>query len=93
MSSESTLLISKPSVRTSREEHVVEPGEWVEIIPVTGDSTRGKLLDTGSKCLIALGFVPIIVGIATGIWPVALAGLGPWLLVSFDINRRRHERK
>ena len=39
------------------------------------------MLNANVKFLIGLGFVLIVVGIATGIWPVAVVGLGPWLLV------------
>jgi len=93
MTSVSTSLIEKQSSRTRREEYIVGPNEWVEAIPVVEDSARGRLLDTNVKCLLALGGVPIIVGIAIGIWPVALVGLGPWLLAWLDISQRRHERK
>lgn len=57
------------------------------------DSTQEKLLDANVKCLLGLGCVPIIVGIATGIWPIALAGLGPWLLAWLDISQRKRGRK
>jgi len=57
------------------------------------DSTPKKLLDANVICLLGLGFVPIIVGIATGIWPIALAGPGPWLLAWLDISQRRRGRK
>ena len=32
-------------------------------------------------CLFVLGGVAFVAGMATGIWPIALAGLGPWLLL------------
>ncbi len=57
------------------------------------DSARDKLLDTNVKFLLVLGGVSIVVGIATGIWPVALAGLGPLLLAWLDTNQRRRKRK
>ena len=63
--------------------------DWVNVAPVVEDSVRGRLLDTNVKCLLGLGCIPIVVGIATGIWPVALAGLGPWLLAWLDTNQRR----
>ena len=76
-----------------REEYISWPEDWDDIVPAEKDSISGTLLDTNVKCLLGLGVVPIIVGIATGIWPVALAGLGPWLLAWFDTNQRRRERK
>jgi hypothetical protein len=57
------------------------------------DSTQEKLLDANVKCLLGLGIVPIIVGIATGIWPLALAGPWPWLLAWLDISQRKQGRK
>ena len=56
------------------------------------ESTKEKLLDANVKCLLGLGFIPIIIGIATGIWPMALVGLGPWLLACLDINQRKQGR-
>jgi hypothetical protein len=56
------------------------------------DSTQEKLLDANVKCLLGLGIVPIIVGIATGIWPIALVALGPWLLALLDTSQRKRER-
>jgi len=77
----------------SRAEYIPWPEDWINVASVAKDSARGKLLDTNVKCLLGLGVVPIVVGIATGIWPVALAGLGPWLLAWLDTNQRRRERK
>ena len=57
------------------------------------DSIQEELLDANVKCLLGLGFIPIIVGIATGIWPIALAGVGPWLLAWLDISQRKRRRK
>jgi len=57
------------------------------------DPVRDKLLDTNVKFLLGLGVIPIIVGIAIGIWPVALTGLGPWLLAWLDTNQRRQKGK
>ena len=76
-----------------REEYISWSEDWVNIDSAAKDSVHGKLIDTNVKCLLGLGVVPIIVGIATGIWPVALAGLGPWLLAWLDTNQRRRERK
>jgi hypothetical protein len=56
------------------------------------DSVQEKLLDANVACLLGLGFVPIIVGIATGIWPMTLVGLGPWLLAWLDISQRKRGR-
>ena len=66
---------------------------WDDVASAEKGSAYGKLLDTNTKCLLGLGAIPIVVGIVTGIWPVALAGLGPWLLVWLDTNQRRRERK
>lgn len=53
---------------------------------------HARTLDKGAISLSVLGGVAFVVGIATGIWPVALAGLGPWLLLVIDIRvRRRRE--
>lgn len=57
------------------------------------DSVQEKLLDANVICLLVLGLIPIIVGVATGIWPVALAGPWPWLLAWLDIRQRRRSRK
>lgn len=76
-----------------RDEYISLPEDWDDGASVAKDSVHGKLLDTNTKCLLGLGVVPIVVGIATGIWPVALAGLGPWLLAWLDTNQRRRERK
>ena len=76
-----------------REEYIAWPKDWANVVSAKKDSSHGKLLDTNVKCLLGLGGVPVVVGIATGIWPVALAGLGPWLLAWLDINQRRRERK
>lgn len=76
-----------------REEYISWSDDLVSIVSTEEDSVRDKLLDTNVKCLLGLGVVPIIVGIITGIWPVALAGLGPWLLAWLDTNQRRRERK
>lgn len=67
--------------------------DWDNVVSAEKGSVYGKLLDTNTKCLLGLGVVPIVVGIATGIWPVALAGLGPWLLAWLDTNQRRRERE
>jgi len=56
------------------------------------DSVPEKLVDGNVKCLLGLGIVPIIVGISTSIWPIALVALGPWLLALLDINQRRRGR-
>lgn len=56
------------------------------------DLTQEKLLDANVKCLLGLGIVPIIIGIVTGIWPIALVSLGPWLLALLDINQRKREK-
>ena len=50
-------------------------------------------LDGSTICLLVLGSIPLLAGLITGIWPMALAGLGPWLLACFDIGKRRRERK
>ena len=76
-----------------REEYILSSEDWVNMASVAEDSVHGKLIDANVKCLLGLGVVPIIVGIATGIWPVVLAGLGPWLLAWLDTNQRRRERK
>lgn len=76
-----------------REEYIPWSDDWANIAPVVKDSVRGRLVDTSTKCLLALGGVPIVVGIATGIWPVALAGLGPLLLAWLDINQQRRKRR
>ena len=75
------------------EEYISWSEDWDNVVSAVKGSVRGKLLDTNVKCLLGLGVVPIIVGIAIGIWPVALAGLGPWLLAWLDTNQRRRERK
>ena len=69
------------------------PEDWDDIASVAKDSARDKLVDTNVKTLLGLGVVPIIVGIATGIWPLAMVGLGPWFLAWLDTNQRRRERK
>ncbi len=76
-----------------REEYMSWSNDLASIILAEEDSVRDKLLDTNVKILLGLGVIPIVVGIATGIWPVALAGLGPWLLAWLDTNQRRRERK
>lgn len=76
-----------------RGEYIPGPADWAPVVPAEEDSARDKLLDTNVKFLLGLGVIPIVVGIATGIWPVALAGLGPWLLAWLDTNQRRRERK
>jgi len=67
--------------------------EWTSIALGARDSVQEELLDANVKCLLGLGIVPIILGIVTGIWPMALAGLGPWLLAWLDIGERRRGRK
>lgn len=74
-----------------QEEYAWELEDWRAL--GAKDSVRGKLLDANVKCLIGLGFVPIIVGIATGIWPLALAGPWPLLLAWLDISQRKRGRK
>ena len=76
-----------------REEYISLPEDWDDIASVAKDSARDKLVDTNVKILLGLGVVPIIVGIATGIWPLAMVGLGPWFLAWLDTNQRRRERK
>ena len=76
-----------------REEYISWSEGLASIVSAEEDSVRDKLLDTNVKFLLGLGVIPIVVGIATGIWPVALAGLGPWLLAWLDTNQRRRERK
>jgi len=80
-------------IAVRREEYIPWPEDWANVVPAKKDLSPSKLLDTNVKCLLGLGVVPIIVGIATGIWPVALAGLGPWLLAWLDTNQRRRERE
>ncbi len=67
--------------------------DWDNVVSAEKGSVYGKLLDTNIKCLLGLGAAPIVAGIAIGIWPVALAGLGPWLLAWLDTNQRKRERK
>jgi len=74
-----------------QEEYVWKHEDWIAL--GAKDSVQEKLLDANVKCLLGLGFVPIIVGIATGIWPIALAGPWPWLLAWLDISQRRQGRK
>lgn len=50
---------------------------------------HARVLDKGAISLLVLGIVVLVAGIATGIWPVALAGLGPWLLLIIDISGRK----
>jgi len=76
-----------------REEYISWSEDEASIVSAEEDSARDKLLDTNVKCLLGLGGIPIVVGIATGIWPVALVGLGPWLLAWLDTNQRRRERE
>ena len=76
-----------------REEYIPWPKDWENLTSTNKDTARHKLLDTNVKCLLGLGCVPIVVGIATGIWPVALAGLGPWFLAWLDTKQRGRERK
>ncbi len=76
-----------------REEYIPWSKDWASIASAKKDTARDKLLDANVKFLLGLGGVTIVIGIAIGIWPVALAGLGPWLLAWLDTNQRRRERK
>lgn len=89
MSSMRTITIKRQSVTIGRGQDILWSEDQGEAVPVVKVPVRGRLLDTSTKCLLALGSAPVIVGIATGIWPVALAGLGPLLLAWLDTNRRR----
>ena len=75
-----------------REDYIPWHEELINVNSVVKVPVRGKLLDANVKCLLGLGFVPIIVARVTGIWPIALAGLGPWLLTWLDINQRKRNR-
>jgi len=66
--------------------------DWTNIALEVEDSAKEKLLDASVNCLLILGIVPIIVGILTGIWPIAIVTLGPWLLALLDIRQRRRAR-
>ena len=57
------------------------------------DLVQETTLDANVICLLVLGLIPIIVGAATGIWPIALAAPWPWLLAWLDIRQRRRGRK
>jgi hypothetical protein len=57
------------------------------------DSAQEKALDANVICLLVLGLIPIIVGLAANIWPIALAAPWPWLLAWLDIRQRRRGRK
>jgi len=74
----------------NQEEYAWEREDWVALS--AEDSVQEKLLDANVICLLVLGLVPIIVGLATGIWPMALVALGPWLLACLDINQRKQGR-
>ena len=50
-------------------------------------------LTGGEMFLVGMGSVCILAGIITGIWPVALAGIGPLLLVFFDVSERKSGRR
>ena len=50
-------------------------------------------ITVGEVCLFSIGGASILAGIVTGIWPVALAGIGPWLLALFDIHDRISGRR
>jgi hypothetical protein len=50
---------------------------------------HNRTLDKGAISLFVLGIAAIIAGIAIGIWPVALTGLGPLLLLVIDIRERK----
>lgn len=77
----------------NQEECISWSEEWVNIVSPVKDQVHDNLIDAHVKFMLGLGCIPIVVGIATGIWPVALAGLGPWLLAWLDTNQRRRDRK
>ena len=61
----------------------------IKTIPTLRRSSIASLFDAGTVCLFALGSVALIAGLATGIWPVALAGLGPLLLGLLEVRVRK----
>ena len=68
-------------------------GKFRRVIETEHYDYHYSLLDGSTICLLVLGSIPLLAGLITGIWPMALAGLGPWLLACFDIGKRRRERK
>lgn len=75
----------------NQEEYIWEQVDLIDL--GARDSVQEKLLDANVICLLVLGLVPIVIGLATGIWPLALAGPWPWLLAWLDIRQRRRGRK
>ena len=58
----------------------------------TGVARTGRKsirVTSGEIFLLAVGAACIGVGIGTGVWPVALAGIGPCLLALVDISERK----
>lgn len=47
-----------------------------------------RLFDSGAVCLFTLGGAAFAAGLISGVWPVALAALGPWLLLLVDVGGR-----
>ncbi len=79
------------AMAVNQEECAWEYEDWIALS--AKDSVQEKTLDANVICLLVLGLIPIIVGAATGIWPIALAGPWPWLLAWLDIRQRRRGRK
>ena len=75
----------------NQKEYVWEHEVWTAL--GVKDVVQEKLLDANVICLLVLGLAPIIVGSVTGIWPMCLAGIGPWLLAWLDISQRKRGRK
>lgn len=62
----------------------------IKELPIQRETTEhARILDKGSISLFVLGSVVFVAGLATGIWPIALAGLGPWLLLVIDSCGRK----
>jgi hypothetical protein len=79
------------AMAVNQEECVWGHEDWIALS--AKDSVQEKTLDANVICLLVLGLVPIIVGLAANIWPIALAAPWPWLLAWLDIRQRRRGRK
>lgn len=63
--------------------------EWGEV----PTEARSRVLDKPAQCLLALGIGAVIAGTISGIWPIALAAVGPFSLALLDTRERRGVRK
>jgi hypothetical protein len=90
-----TILAKGPTVGIP---HLETASQWTVSRPVVKRRTvqvekSTSLFDAGAVCLLALATAALIAGLVTGIWPVALAGLGPGLLALLDIGGRKWRKK